>query len=50
MDKWLEDNEAFLRLMYRLAVLGLLLWLVSAVDHADPSWYLSEMLELLRRR
>lgn len=51
MDKWLKENEAFLRLLFRLAVVFLLLWLVSLADRlADVPWYLSEILDVVRRK
>lgn len=47
---WLEANEPYLRLAYRAAVLALLIWLARLIEHADPGWYLSEIMDLLRRK
>lgn len=49
MAKLINDIEPFLRLGYRIGVLALLIWIARLIEHADPSWYLSEMLQLLRR-
>jgi hypothetical protein len=52
MRDWLEKNEPYIRLAYRIAILGAILWLGSLIRHADPSWALSDIrdwLELISR-
>jgi hypothetical protein len=50
MRKWLEENEPYMRLAYRLVVVWLLLWLGQLIARADMGWYLSAILRLLESR
>lgn len=36
--------EPFVALAYRLAVVGLLIWIALLIKQADPGWYLSEIM------
>lgn len=52
MRNWLNENEPYIRLAYRVALIGVLVWLGRVIQHADPSWALNdirEWLELISR-
>lgn len=50
MRKWLENNEPWIRLAYRIAVVALLVWVARLINQSDTGWQLSEIIDLLRRR
>lgn len=50
MREWLKENEPFIRLVYRIAVILLLIGIGQLIARADSGWYLSQILDLLRRR
>lgn len=47
--KWLEQAEPVLRLGYRIAVIGLLIWIGRLIKASDQWQYLQEIVRLLNR-